>query len=219
MAARKSRTGAKPAGAEPFVPGDRSLPSLRAAAQGCEGCPLYLHATQAVFGEGPARARVVFVGEQPGDAEDRAGKPFVGPAGRILDRALEAAGIARKLTYVTNAVKHFKFEERGKVRLHKRPSAGEVNACRPWLDAELETIKPAALVLLGATAAQAIFGRSFRVTRARGKPIASSLAPFVVATAHPSSILRAPDEEARYAAFDALVADLRVVAAELAKRR
>jgi DNA polymerase len=219
MATKKPRARATPGSAEPFVPASRSLPALGEAAKGCEGCPLYLHATQTVFGEGPVRARVVFVGEQPGDAEDRAGKPFVGPAGHVLDRALEAAGIARKLAYVTNAVKHFKFEERGKIRLHKRPSAGEVNACRPWLSAELEAIKPAAVVLLGATAAQAIFGRSFRITQARGKPLPSSLAPFVLATAHPSSILRAPDEDARHAAFEALVADLRVVAGELGKRR
>ena len=206
----------KPRDAEPFLPeGRRTLPKLREAAAHCEGCDLYLHATQTVFGEGSTGARIVFVGEQPGDQEDRQGRPFVGPAGRVLDRALEAAGIARDAAYVTNAVKHFKFEERGKARLHKRPRAGEVKACRPWLSAELELIHPEILVLLGATAAQAIFGPSFRITQARGRPIESSLAPLVLATAHPSSILRAPDDDSRRAAFDELVADLRVVARRL----
>jgi DNA polymerase len=208
----------KPTDAESFLPhGKRSLPELRAAAESCRGCSLYLHATQTVFGEGSAKARVVFVGEQPGDAEDREGRPFVGPAGRVFDRALEAAGLERELSYVTNAVKHFKFEERGKVRLHKRPKTAEVTACLPWLRAELAAIRPVALVLLGATAAQAVFGASFRVTRERGKALASNLAPFVLATAHPSSILRAPDDAARRAAFDALVADLRLVADRLAR--
>jgi DNA polymerase len=203
----------KPASAEPFLPsGTRSLPTLREAAQACRGCDLYLHATQTVFGEGDAAARVVFVGEQPGDVEDREGRPFVGPAGRVFDRALAAAGLSRETAYVTNAVKHFKFEERGKARLHKRPAAGEVKACRPWLEAELTTIRPLAVVLLGATAAQALFGQSFRVTRERGVPLASNLAPLVLATAHPSSILRAADEVARRAAFEALVSDLRTVA-------
>jgi DNA polymerase len=203
----------KAASAEPFLPsGERSLPTLREAAQSCRGCDLYLHATQTVFGEGDAAARVVFVGEQPGDVEDREGRPFVGPAGRVFDRALAAAGLSREAAYVTNAVKHFKFEERGKARLHKRPAAGEVKACRPWLEAELATIRPLAVVLLGATAAQALFGKSFRVTRERGVPLASNLAPLVLATAHPSSILRAPDEVARRAAFEALVSDLRTVA-------
>jgi uracil-DNA glycosylase len=205
--------------ATPFLPpNDRSLPALREAAQACRGCALYLHATQTVFGEGDARARVVFVGEQPGDAEDREGRPFVGPAGRVFDRALVAAGLRREVAYVTNAVKHFKFEERGKVRLHKRPKAGEVTACRPWLSAELATIRPEVVVLLGATAAQAIFGRAFRVSTERGKPLTSTLAPLVIARAHPSSILRAPDDAARHAAFDALVADLRLVADRLAGR-
>jgi DNA polymerase len=202
----------KPTDASEFLPARRTLPALARAARGCRGCSLYLHATQTVFGEGPRGARVVFVGEQPGDKEDRAGAPFVGPAGRTFDQALEAAGLSREDAYVTNAVKHFKFEERGKVRLHKRPAAGEISACRPWLGAELEVIRPRVLVLLGATAAQAIFGRSFRITQQRGKPLPSALAPVVIATVHPSSILRAPDEAARRAAFESLVADLRVVA-------
>ena len=176
-----------------------------------------MRATQTVFGEGNAHARVVFVGEQPGDSEDRQGRPFVGPAGRIFDEALGAAGLDRGVTYVTNAVKHFKFEERGKRRLHKRPNTPEIKACSPWLRAELDTIRPEVLVLLGATAAQALFGSAFRVTAERGRPLASDLAPLVIATAHPSSVLRAPDDVARRAAFEALVADLRVVAERLAK--
>ena len=193
------------------------MPRLREAAQDCRGCGLYLRATQTVFGEGNAHARVVFVGEQPGDSEDRQGRPFVGPAGRIFDEALGAAGLDRGVTYVTNAVKHFKFEERGKRRLHKRPNTPEIKACSPWLRAELDTIRPEVLVLLGATAAQALFGSAFRVTAERGRPLASDLAPLVIATAHPSSVLRAPDDVARRAAFEALVADLRVVAERLAK--
>jgi DNA polymerase len=157
----------------------------------------------------------MFVGEQPGDAEDRKGRPFVGPAGRVFDKALLAAGLERGDAYVTNAVKHFSFEERGKARLHKRPKAGEVKACRPWLQAELDVVRPEALVLLGATAAQSLFGAAFRITEQRGKPLESSLAPLVIATAHPSSILRARDDAARRAAFDALVVDLRIVAERL----
>jgi len=214
MAARKYTD------AEPFLPeGKPTLPKLRDAAADCRGCDLYLHATQTVFGEGNAGARVVFVGEQPGDSEDKQGRPFVGPAGRVFDRALEAAGIAREETYVTNAVKHFKFEERGKARLHKRPRASEVKACRPWLSAELGLIRPEVVVLLGATAAQAVFGAGFRITRERGKPLASELAPFVLATAHPSSVLRAPDDESRRAAFEELVGDLKVVAQRLGEKR
>jgi DNA polymerase len=202
--------------ATPFLPaGRRTLPRLQQAAKGCQGCDLYLHATQTVFGEGSASARVVFVGEQPGNAEDLEGRPFVGPAGRVFDRALEAAGIARETTYVTNAVKHFKFEPRGKARLHKRPRPGEVSACNPWLRAELAAIRPDVVVLLGATAAQAVFGASFRVTRERGKALSSDLAPFVIATAHPSSILRAPDDAARHTAFEDLVTDFRIVARRL----
>jgi DNA polymerase len=209
----------KPGETESFLPAKRTLHHLRDAAQGCRGCSLYVHATQAVFGEGPSTARVVFVGEQPGDSEDLGGRPFIGPAGRVFDRALAEAGLSRDAVYVTNAVKHFKFEERGKVRLHKRPSAGEVSACRPWLMAELELIRPDALVLLGSTAAQALFGRSFRVLKERGRALTSTLAPFVMATAHPSSVLRAPDEDARRTAFDALVADLRAVAERIGRSK
>src|SRR3982751_5482670 len=169
-----------PNDASPFLPGRLSLPTLREAAKECEGCDLYLAATQTVFGEGPKGARVVFVGEQPGDAEDREGRPFVGPAGRIFDQALAAAGIDRKLTYVTNAVKHFSFEPRGKARLHKKPRAGEVRACAPWLRAELALIKPDVMVLLGATAAQSIFGADFRVTQERGVVRQSELAKAVL---------------------------------------
>jgi DNA polymerase len=208
-------TGRNPPSARDFLPVERSLPRLRDAVDDCRGCSLYLHATQAVFGEGRRTARVVFVGEQPGDAEDRSGRPFVGPAGRVFDDALAAAGLSRKEAYVTNAVKHFKFEERGKARLHQRPTTAEVKACHPWLEAELAAIRPEVLVLLGATAAQALFGRAFRITAQRGKPLPSSLAPLVIATAHPSSILRAPDADARHAAFDALVADLLAVARAL----
>ncbi|HEY3667369.1 MAG TPA: UdgX family uracil-DNA binding protein, partial [Polyangiaceae bacterium] len=175
--------------------------------------------TQTVFGEGSARARVIFVGEQPGDAEDRAGRPFVGPAGKVFDRALAEAGIARSDTYVTNAVKHFKFEQRGKARLHKRPKPGEIGACSPWLHAELRVVKPDVVVLLGATAGQALFGPSFRVGASRGKKLSSEWAPVVIATTHPSAILRAPSHEEREQAFADLVADLKLVAKELAKRR
>lgn len=207
-----------PEDAAPFLPKERSLPSLQQAAESCRGCSLYLHATQTVFGEGSAAARVMFVGEQPGDAEDRQGKPFVGPAGRVFDKALKAAGLDRGVAYVTNVVKHFKFEERGKARLHKRPNGGEIKACRPWLQAELDVVHPEVLVLLGSTAAQSLFGAAFRITRERGKPLSSKLAPLVIATAHPSSILRAPDDAARRAAFDEFVADLRLVAEHLARK-
>ena len=215
MAARKS-TGFP--GAEQFLPERRSLPKLKSAAAGCQGCPLYLTATQTVFGEGPATARVMFVGEQPGDSEDRDGRPFVGPAGKLFDRALAAAGLTRSDAYVTNAVKHFKFEQRGKARLHKRPKSGEIGACLPWLRAEIELVKPEILVLLGATAAQALFGAQFRITQQRGQPLASELARLVLATAHPSSILRAPDAAARESAFQELVRDLKLVAQALKKR-
>jgi uracil-DNA glycosylase family protein len=206
MAARKEEPGA-----EAFLPEKRSLPALRQASAACRGCSLYMHATQTVFGEGTAKARLVFVGEQPGDKEDRAGRPFVGPAGRVLDSALEAAGLRREEAYVTNAVKHFKFEERGKARLHKRPRPGEIRACRPWLSEELALIRPRALVLLGATAAQAVLGPTFRVTRDRGVPVPSELAPLVIATVHPASILRSRDDAERKSAFDEFVSDLRTV--------
>jgi DNA polymerase len=201
-----------PHDATPFLPQRLSLPALRESAKDCEGCDLYLAATQTVFGEGPRGARVVFVGEQPGDAEDRQGRPFVGPAGGVFDKALAAAGIDRKLSYVTNAVKHFSFEPRGKARLHKKPRFGEVRACAPWLRAELSVIKPDVLVLLGSTAAQSVFGADFRITKERGVVRRGELADAIVATIHPSAVLRAPDEQARHELFETLVADLRLVA-------
>jgi len=204
-------------GAEAFLPSGSSLGKLRTAVQGCRGCPLYLGATQAVFGEGPADARIVLVGEQPGDREDLEGHPFVGPAGKLLDRALQAAGLERGKGFDTNAVKQVHFEARGKFRLHKRPPAMAVKACRPWLDAELKALEPEVLVLLGATAAQGILGATFRVTKDRGRIIEHDIAPAVIATLHPSAILRAPDEAAREMSFQLLVADLKL-AARRAKR-
>ena len=208
---------AEPNDATPFLPERRSLKALRAAADGCRGCHLWQPATQTVFGEGRPGAKVVFVGEQPGDQEDRQGKPFVGPAGRELDRALEKVGIDRKDVYITNVVKHFKFEERGRRRIHQTPKRFEIDACRPWLDEELHTIKPEALVILGATAGKALLGSKFKITEARGVPLDSELAPLVVATVHPSSILRAPDDDARMAAREAFTEDLRTEAKELAE--
>ena len=181
--------------AEPFLPNSLTLPALADAVQRCRGCPLYADATQAVFGEGRRSARVMLVGEQPGDQEDQAGKPFVGPAGQLLDRALGEAGIDRKETYVTNAVKHFKWKARGQRRIHDKPSWSEQLACRPWLDAELAVVKPEVLILLGATAAQTLLGRSFRVTRDRGHVAHSDLAKTVIATIHPSAILRSRDRD------------------------
>jgi DNA polymerase len=198
--------------AAPLVPESPTLPKLREAAAGCKACDLWKTGTQTVFGEGTRNAEIVLVGEQPGDKEDLAGKPFVGPAGRVLDEALEAAGIDRKLAYVTNAVKHFKWEPRGKRRIHAKPNWAELTACRPWLDAELAVVKPKVLVALGATAAQALLGRQFRVTKQRGVPVESDLAPHVVATVHPSSILRQETDADRAAAFEELVSDLKVVA-------
>jgi len=198
-------------GAEEFLPERRSLESLREAAAGCRGCDLWEHATQTVFGEGTSKATVMFIGEQPGDREDVEGHPFVGPAGRILDEGLDAAGINRANVYVTNAVKHFRFTRRGKRRLHEKPNAQQVRACRPWLEAELETVKPRLLVLLGATAAQALMGPSFRVTQHRGKVMPTPLGVQAIATVHPSSILRAPDDAAREEAMRAFVHDLRAV--------
>ena len=206
----------EPNDASPFLPERRSLESLRKAATACRGCHLWRGASQTVFGEGLKRSRVMFVGEQPGDREDRAGKPFVGPAGRELDRALDAVGIARDDAYVTNVVKHFKFEERGRRRIHQTPKRFEIDACRPWLDEELRQVKPDALVLLGATAAKALLGSSFRLTKHRGEAIDSDLAPFVTATVHPSAILRAPDDDARMEQREAFTEDLRVVAHALA---
>ena len=207
---------AEPNDATPFLPERRSLKGLREAAAGCRGCHLWRHATQTVFGEGRKGSRVMFVGEQPGDKEDRAGAPFVGPAGRELDRALEEVGIDRADVYVTNVVKHFAFEERGRRRLHRTPKRFEIEACKPWLEEELRVVGPEAIVLLGATAGKALLGPSFRVTKVRGQPIESELAPLVTATIHPSAILRAPDDEARYAERRALAEDLRIVAQVLA---
>jgi uracil-DNA glycosylase len=190
----------------------RSLDELRAEAADCKACDLFKTGTQTVFGEGSEKAEIVFVGEQPGDKEDLAGRPFVGPAGGVLDEGLEAAGIDRSLAYVTNAVKHFKWVARGKRRIHQKPNAAEMAACRPWLEAELAVVRPKVLVALGATAAQSLLGRQFRVTKQRGTPVESELAPYVVATVHPSSILRQETDEARAAAMKDFVADLKVVA-------
>jgi DNA polymerase len=195
--------------AAPLVPDRPSLPTLREAAAGCRACPLWETGTQTVFGEGARAAEVMLVGEQPGDREDREGRPFVGPAGRLLDEALVEAGIERRLAYVTNVVKHFKWVGRGKRRIHQKPNWSEIAACRPWLEAELAVVEPRVLVCLGATAAQALLGRDFRVTQRRGELVDTDLAPKAVATVHPSSILRADDRDAEYAAF---VDDLRVVA-------
>ena len=197
--------------AEDFLPERKTLASLREAAARCRGCSLYRNATQTVFGDGPATAEVVMVGEQPGDQEDRQGRPFVGPAGKLLDRALADAGIDRRKVFITNVVKHFKFERRGKRRIHRRPAAEEVRACAPWFRSELEVVKPKALVALGATAAQDLFGRSFRVTKERGQPLDSDLAPLVMATIHPSAILRADDAD-REEEYDRFVGDLRALA-------
>jgi DNA polymerase len=204
-------------GAEGFLPKQRTLPKLSAAAQGCRGCPLYLGATQAVFGEGPTDARIILVGEQPGDREDIEGHPFVGPAGKLLDRALLAAGLERGKVFITNAVKHFHFEPRGKFRLHKRPPVMAVKACRPWLEAELGLLEPEVVVLLGATAAQAILGAAFRVTKDRGRIIKHEIAPAVIATLHPSAILRAPDEASREKSFQMLAADLKLASKRAAR--
>lgn len=205
--------------AGPGVARGSSLAALRRAAAGCRACDLWKNASQTVFGEGSAKALIMLVGEQPGDQEDRTGHPFVGPAGKLLDIALQKAGIDRTDVYVTNAVKHFKWEpaERGKRRIHKKPRASEINACRPWLDAELEQVKPQIVLCLGATAAQALLGRNFSVTRKRGQPIASPLAPTVIATVHPSSILRARDDESRRSQMRAFVQDLQQVARLLKK--
>jgi uracil-DNA glycosylase len=205
---------AEPNDATPFLPERSSLKALREAAANCRGCHLWRGATQTVFGEGRKRSRLMLVGEQPGDREDLAGKPFVGPASRELNRALEAAGIERSEAYLTNVVKHFKFEERGGRRIHQTPKRFEVEACRPWFDEELKVVRPEALVVLGATAAKALFGSDFRVTAHRGELLDSELADIVTATVHPSSILRGPPED-RDANREALVADLRVVARAL----
>jgi len=205
---------AEPNDATPFLPERPSLRALREAAAGCRGCHLWRHATQTVFGEGLKRARLMLVGEMPGDREDRQGKPFVGPAGRELDKALAAVGIDRAEVYVTNVVKHFAFEERGKRRLHRTPRTFEVQACRPWLDAELRVVKPEALVALGATAGKSLFGGGFKLTQARGRPIDSDVAPFASATVHPSAILRHPDDTERRAERRAFTRDLERIAAQ-----
>jgi uracil-DNA glycosylase len=195
-----------------------SLSTLRKAAADCQACPLWRRATQTVFGQGSSSADIMLVGEQPGDREDLAGRPFVGPAGRVLDEALAEAGIERDRAYVTNVVKHFKWEERGKRRIHAKPSWTEIAACRPWLEAELAAIEPEVLVCLGATAAQALLGRDFRVTKQRGQPVESALAPFVLATLHPSSILRVRTETDRRIERRKLVDDLEVAAKLLARK-
>jgi uracil-DNA glycosylase len=203
--------------AAPWVPDDGGLTTLQRASKECQGCDLWRNATQTVFGEGPVHPDVMFVGEQPGDKEDLAGHPFVGPAGRVLDEALAAVGIDRRRAYVTNAVKHFKWERgSGQRRIHAKPNQLEIQACRPWLEAELRVLRPKVLVCLGSTAAQALLGRSFRVTVHRGEWVPSPLATNVLATVHPSSILRAPDEAARAEAMEAFIDDLRPVAALLA---
>jgi len=202
-------------GAEEYVPERHTLASLRAAAAGCKGCDLWEAATQTVFGEGAAGATLMLIGEQPGDREDVEGRPFVGPAGRILDEGLETAGIPRSSVYLTNAVKHFRWVRRGKRRLHEKPNSQQVRACRPWLEAEVEAVRPRLLVLMGATAAQSILGPTFRVTQHRGKVIPTPLGTPAVPTVHPSSILRAPDEASRAEVMAAFVSDLRSAARAL----
>jgi uracil-DNA glycosylase len=213
MAKHPTRISAAP------IPDKLTLPALRAAATGCKACDLWKLGTQTVFGEGTATARVMMVGEQPGDKEDLQGRPFVGPAGGILDKALAAAGIDRNDVYVTNIVKHFKWEPRGKRRLHKKPNSLEISACRPWLEAEIKVVKPEVVVLLGATAAQGIMGGQFRVTQQRGQWVQSDIASLVLATVHPSSILRAPDDDSRHEEMRKFVADLKKVAVQLQQRR
>jgi DNA polymerase len=200
-----------------LIPNQPSLPSLREAAANCKACDLWKRGTQTVFGEGRRRAKVMFIGEQPGNEEDLTGKPFVGPAGKLFDRALEEAGIDRSQTYVTNVVKHFKWEPRGKRRIHKKPNASEITACRPWLQAEIAVIKPDVIVALGATAAQALLGPKFRVTKQRGQFFESDLAPYVMGTVHPSSILRAPDEVTRRLELRLFINDLKKLARILNK--
>jgi uracil-DNA glycosylase family protein len=201
-----------PGSAEDLIPDKPTISSLQEAAADCRACDLWERGTQTVFGEGRRRAKVMLIGEQPGNEEDLQGKPFVGPAGRLLDEALERAGIDRRQTYVTNIVKHFKWEARGKRRIHKKPNSTEIEACRPWLEAEIATVKPRIIVCLGATAAQALLGKQFRVTRQRGEFIPSMLAPFVIATVHPSSILRAPDERTRHQEMRRFIEDLERIA-------
>lgn len=201
-----------------FLPARHSYSALAKAAKHCEGCDLYARATQTVFGEGPLEARAIFIGEQPGDEEDLAGHPFVGPSGRYLDKCLVEAGIDRDVVYVTNAVKHFKWTPRGKRRLHSKPNSREMAACRPWLLAEIELIEPEVLVLLGATAAQSLLGSSFRITRQRGQLLKNDYAPWALATYHPSAILRAPDEAARHRMKAEFLNDLKIVAKQIKRR-
>ena len=219
----KKRTAAHaPKPGEPvsnLLPDRPTIEHVRQVAAACKACGLFARATQTVFGEGPKRARIMLVGEQPGDAEDLAGHPFVGPAGKLLDRALEEAGIDRRIVYVTNVVKHFKWEPRGKRRIHAKPNTTEIRACRPWLETEIALVKPHVLVCLGATAAQALLGKTFKVSQERGTFVDSPLAPLVTATVHPSSILRASDDEARRKEMARFVADLKRVAAAMAHAR
>jgi uracil-DNA glycosylase len=209
----------EPNDATPFLPERPTLSSLREAAAGCRGCHLWRKATQTVFGEGLKRSRLMLVGEMPGDREDRDGTPFVGPAGRELDKALEAVGIDRKDVYITNVVKHFAFEERGKRRLHRTSKRFEIDACRPWLDSEIELVRPEALVLLGATAGKALLGNKFKLGESRRRPLDSDLAPLVSATAHPSSILRQRDDTSRHAERREFTEDLRWIAKQLGSRK
>ncbi len=213
MPARRAR--AEPGTAAPLVPERPTLGTAREAARGCQACDLWRTGTQTVFGEGAPRAQVMLVGEQPGDYEDRAGRPFVGPAGKLLDRALAAAGIDRTKVYVTNVVKHFKWEPRGKRRIHAKPNAAEIAACRPWLETEIALVRPRVVVCLGATAAQALLGKTFKVTQQRGEFVPSPLAPLVMATVHPSALLRAPDEATRHAELERFVEDLSRIAERL----
>jgi len=208
MATRKATSGT----AADLIPPRASLAKLRDIAAGCTACPLYAAATQTVFGEGPAKAALMLVGETAGDQEDVQGRPFVGPAGKLLDRCLEEAGLERKQSYVTNVVKHFKFTPRGKRRIHGKPNAMEIRACIPWLKAEIERVKPEMIICLGATAAKALLGASFRVSQQRGIAVPSPLAPIVMATVHPSSLLRAPDDETRSREIERFTADLKTAA-------
>jgi len=203
--------------AAPLIPPTPTIPLLRKAAADCKACDLWMRGTQTVFGEGGSHVRVMLVGEQPGDQEDIQGRPFVGPAGKLLDKVLEQTGIAREETYVTNAVKHFKWEPRGKRRIHKKPNSLEITACKPWIEAEIAVLKPEVIVCMGATAAQALLGRDFRVSTQRGQWIKSELAPHVIATVHPSSLLRAPDEETRRIEMKRFIDDFKVVASVIHK--
>jgi len=201
--------------AVPFLPEKITLPAMQRAVQGCEGCDLYKNATQAVFGEGPAKVSCIMIGEQPGNEEDLQGKPFVGPAGKLLDRALDDAGIDRDKVYVTNAVKHFKNEMRGARRLHRSPDIAEINACRPWLEQEIKVTKPKVVVCMGTSAARSVFGRSITLRDFRGRFVQTEFSDLTLVTTHPSSILRSPDDESRHRNYDALVADLKIVAKEI----